>query len=174
MKIENREQILLLVAILSIGLLAADRLIFNPLLRAWDARSARITELQESIVRGEALLQRERALRKSWRVMQKDSMSEEDSVAENLILKAVDEWAQTSRISFTSIKPTWRDHDQGYRTLECRAGAFGTLEQVARFLYELETDPMAVRVEQLEVASRDENGGQLGLSLTFTGLSLPK
>ena len=52
MQIKNRQQFLALVAIAAIALLAADRLVYRPLLAGWKARSARITELKKSVGQG--------------------------------------------------------------------------------------------------------------------------
>ena len=58
MKIENRQQLLAVVAIVAVTLLASDKLLFSPLARAWNARSARIAELKRSVSQGALLLER--------------------------------------------------------------------------------------------------------------------
>ena len=57
-------------------------------------------------------------------------------------------------------------------TLECRADAFGSIQSLARFLYELERDPLALKVDELEITARDSEGQQLSLSVRFSGLLL--
>jgi hypothetical protein len=41
---------------------------------------------------------------------------------------------------------------------------------VTRLLYDLETDPMALKVEGLELTARDERGEQVSLGLQVSGL----
>jgi hypothetical protein len=43
---------------------------------------------------------------------------------------------------------------------------------VSRFLYDVEKDPMALRLEIVEVSSRDAEGQQLALGLQVSGLVL--
>jgi hypothetical protein len=86
-------------------------------------------------------------------------------------LKSVDNWTQDSGISFTSIKPQWKQNGDDYVTLECRADAFGDMSSLTRFLYDLEKES-AVRVEDVEISSRDNDGQQLSLGVRFTGLVL--
>ena len=72
----------------------------------------------------------------------------------------------------TSLVPQWRDED-GYRTLDCRATVQGSLEAVARFLLELEKDPLAVRLERTALTTRNEQGRVLTLDTRFSALQLP-
>jgi hypothetical protein len=43
---------------------------------------------------------------------------------------------------------------------------------VNRFLYDLEREPLAVKVESLELAARDNNGQQFTLNVQISGLML--
>ena len=57
-------------------------------------------------------------------------------------------------------------------TLECRADAFGSIQAVTRFLYEVEKDSLALRVEAVEITARDNDGQQLTIGLQVSGLQL--
>ena len=57
-------------------------------------------------------------------------------------------------------------------TLECRADASGSLSALTRFLYEIEKDPLALRIDSLEITARDNTGQQLSLNLQVSGLLL--
>jgi hypothetical protein len=172
MKIDNRQQVLLLVAGIAIGLLVADSLILQPLTRSWKARAERIVELRKYIAQGQQVLERETITRSRWNHMRTNTLSANISLAEQQMLKAFDRWAQDSRITTTSIKPQWKRAQDDSMTLECRVDASGSLATISRFLYNLEKDPLAVRVEALELASRDDGGNQLTLGLQVSGLVL--
>lgn len=173
-KAGNREKLLMIVAVVSIVVVIGDNLILTPLMNFWDERSKRIGELREFVARGEALLEREDSVRRRWLKMKKESLSQQLSLAENDVYKAVDRWAADSQISFTSLKPHWQDYDDEheYKTLECRATGFGTLQEISRFLYELEHDPLSLRIEDFEIAARSNEADSLTLSLRFSGLVL--
>ena len=57
-------------------------------------------------------------------------------------------------------------------TLECRVDASGSLATVSRFLYEIESDPIALKVDALELSAKDTEGQQLTLGLQVSGLLL--
>jgi hypothetical protein len=171
MNITRRQQFLGLLAIAVVALLAGDRLLYSPLSRSWKARGARVVELKKSVTQGAQLVEREASLRAKWDRMRTNTLSGEVSGAENQMLKAFDRWSQESRIGISSIKPQKRTTDD-FETMECRVEAFGSLPALSRFLYEIEQDPLALKVEVVEVAARDTAGEQLTLGLQVSGLYL--
>ena len=75
-------------------------------------------------------------------------------------------------MTVTSIKPLWRRTADDFMTLECRVDASGSLSTLTRFLHEVESDPLALRVDSVELGSRDRTGAQLTLGLQVSGLVL--
>jgi hypothetical protein len=172
MNLNNRQHLLGFLAAAAVLLLAGDRLVITPLTRNWKARSARIVELKKQINQGEILMEREASIRSRWRTMRTNALSGEVSTAENQVLKAFDRWSQASRVSISSIKPQWKQHEEDHILLECRVDASGGLADLARFLYEIEKDPLALKLESTELTTRDENGQQLTLGLHVSGFLL--
>jgi hypothetical protein len=173
MNLRNRQQLLGLLAIAAVGLLAGDRLVFSPLVRSWKERSRRITELQRAVTQGTQLLERESAIRTRWEQMRTNALSGEVSVAQSQVLQAFDRWSRDSGVSIGSIRPQWKGNADEALTLECRADASGNLSALTRFLYELENDPLAVKVDSVEITAQDSNGQQLTMAVQVSGLLLP-
>ena len=172
MNVNNRQQLLTIAAIVAVALWAGDKLILKPLTRSWNERAARIVVLRKSVSQGAQLVEREQSIRSRWESMRTNALPSEVSVAENQVLKAFDRWSQDSRISVTSIKPQAKRDADDYLTLECRVDGFGNLSAITRFLYNVEKDPLALRVESVEISSRDNDGQQLTLGLQVSGLIL--
>ena len=173
MPIKNRQQLLFIVAGTAIGLLVADSLIISPLTASWQARTKRIAELRKQVDDGEKLLQRADALKSRWEQMQKNALPNNNSAAEQQVLTAFDKWSQDSRISVSSIRPQWkRGATADYSLLECRLDAAGSLSALTKFMHLLETSPLALKVESVEMTTRDNNGQQIAMGLLVTGLRL--
>ncbi|KAB2671264.1 MAG: hypothetical protein DVB31_05090 [Verrucomicrobia bacterium] len=174
MKIDlrNRQHLLLLL----VGLLAVywigDKLVIGPLAAVWQARSERIVELRKRIQQGKELLVQERRTLEKWERMRTNALPGAVSSAEGTVLRSFDKWSADSRISVTSVRPQWKHPEEDYMTLECRVDASGSLAALSRFLYELEADPIGVRIDSLELSSRESDGSQLTLGLTVNGLYL--
>ncbi|MBE7502300.1 MAG: hypothetical protein HS113_18775 [Verrucomicrobiales bacterium] len=171
MKLQNRQQILALAAIGAFALLVGDRLVLTPLARHWNDRAARLTELQKSVNQGALLLEREAIIRSRWAAMQAACLAAEASAAENQVLKAFDRWSQASRVGVTSIKPQLkRSTSERFANLECRVDASGNLSSITRLLYDIEADPMALKLDAVEITARDDRGELLTLGLLVNGL----
>jgi hypothetical protein len=124
------------------------------------------------VEQGRALLEREHALRERWNTMQQTDLPDDSAGAENEVFKAVGRWGRDGRLTFTALNPQWRTHDDGYATLECRASASGDQAGIARFLYEMETDPLPIRLESCEIIASDKEGRQLNLAVRFSAVRL--
>ena len=172
MEAKRRKRILAVAAIVCVAAVAGDRLVLSPLNNLWTTRSERIAELEKSLSKGRLLVDREQAMKERWQDMKNRSLPAEMSMSEDRILKSVGRWVRDSRLSVTSLKPRWTDEEEDFKKLEFRAAAQGGMESVARFLYELETDPLPLKVEDVEIAARDESGDMLTLAVRFTGLVL--
>lgn len=173
MKIENRQQFLVVVTIAVVALFFCDRLVFEPLAGWWKGRNTRITQLRSQVNDGKLLIQRESFLRSRWAQMQTNTLPANTSAAEQQVLKAFDNWSGDTGVSITGITPQWKDNDSDpYKTLVCRVEASGDLGTLSRFLYEIEKDPMALRIASLELNAHDATGQQLSLDLQVSGLVL--
>ncbi|MSU61291.1 MAG: hypothetical protein EXS31_02670 [Pedosphaera sp.] len=172
LNLQNRQQLLTILALVAIGLWAGDSLVLSPLLKSWEQRKTTIKDLRLKIDKGSQLLSRERSIRDHWQKMRTNMLPTEVSAAEGHVLKAFDQWSQDSRISITSVRPQWKRTAEEYATLECRVDAYGSMSTITRFLYEVEHDSVALKVDSIELSARDNDGSQLTLGLQVSGLQL--
>ncbi len=168
----ERQRLLTIVALFCFGALVCDKLVVTPLWGLWNERAERIVELERALDKGAVLVDREQSLRERWDDMRQNSLPVQLPVAEDQVLKSVDRWVQQSSLVLTSFKPEWRQNEEGYALLECRAAGAGTLESISRFLFELERSPLALKIDEIDLSARDEQGKILGMGLTFSGLLL--
>lgn len=172
METKNRQKLLVILAAVGVTALLGDKLLLTPLNAAWQARAKQIEELTKQVNQGSLLVSRDATIRERWAQMRTNTLPVEVSSAENEVLTAFERWSKESGISISSIKPQWKQAGEDFMTLECRADAFGSIEAVTRFLYEVEKDPLALRVESLELSARDNGGQQLAVGLQVSGLQL--
>jgi len=172
-QIKNRQQLLVIGAIAAVVLFAGDQLVLTPLTTAWSARSKRVAELRQQISKGKMLMQREQTIRSRWEQMSRNALPNNTSAAEQQVYTAIDLWAQNSGVVISAITPQpWKHDSDDYTSYECRVDAAGDLGRLSRFLYSVERDPMALKLELVELGARDKEGQQLSLGLQFSGLVL--
>jgi hypothetical protein len=121
---------------------------------------------------GSALLRRETVIRDRWYHMRTNTLPNNQSLAQEQMLKAFQNWAQESGVSLNALTPQWKTDSDDYQTLVCRVDASGTLWMLSRFLYDIEKGPLGLKLESVDVSSRDNTGQQLSLGLQVSGLVL--
>ena len=88
------------------------------------------------------------------------------------MLKAFDNWSQESGASITGVTPQWNNDATNYMTVDWRVEASGDLGTLTRFLYDIEQDPMPLKLESVALSAHDDMGQQLTLGLQISGLAL--
>ena len=173
MEIKNREKVLAVALGVCALLWLGNVLVLKPLGASWHARSERIAELTTRLRDGRQLLQRAPAVLERWDHMQTNSLPPTAPLAESKVLTAFDRWVLDSGVIPGSFRPQLKETDDNYSTLECRADVAGDRDQIERFLDDLEKDPTALKLDSVELTSRDDKGTQLALVLEMSGLMLP-
>jgi type II secretory pathway component PulM len=169
---KNRERLLLIGVVACLGILLLDSLVVEPLIRLWSDRAKSITELQTQVRRGTSLIIQERKIMDRWRTMREESRSPDLAMTENDLLKAVGNWAQKSSLTVTALRPRRLLDEENCKKVEIRASTTGTMDAVVKFLYELEIDPQPLKVEDIELSSRDDKGLTLNCEVRVTRLVL--
>ncbi len=171
--VDQRQRLLVLAAAAGLGLLVLEYWVRVPLTNLWQSHAKEIAALQSKVASGRATLARGAALDRVWREMQANALPRDASQGEQDILTAIDRWGRGNNLELGSLRPQWkRGTSDRYSLLECRVDATGNLSALTRFLYELERSPLALRVDSVEIMSRDDGGNRLTLGLVVSGLRL--
>lgn len=169
---KSRERTLAIWTGVAIALWLGNMLIVEPLTDSWHSRSALIAGLEKDIANGKQLIRRETTIHERWANMQSNALPSNATLAESKLFNAFDEWAQDSGVTLASQKSQQKDTDEGYSTLEWRADVTGNLPSLVKFLYDEGKSPMGIRVQAIDLTSRDDNGKDIALGLQVSGLIL--
>lgn len=173
MQIKNRQQFLTILTLTAVGLLALDRVVRPPLQKMWNTRAEEIKSLKDKVRDGSALQHRKDSLRQRWDGIQNSTLPNDPTAAEQALWEGLNRWVTFSGVTLQNVAPTLKQsNDPAYKTLECRIDASGNLNALSQFLYSMETDNMALRVQSIEMTSKDANGTTIGLGLQISALIL--
>jgi hypothetical protein len=172
MPTDNRQKLLIIVAIAVGALFFGDKFLLTPLMDAWSARAKRITTLRNDVARNKAMVARERSIRNHWADWQGKTLTNDISMAEQQVNQAIDRWAQETGVAIAAVTPQWKSENDDYQTYECRIDAASDIRRLMQFLYRVEREPMALKIESVELAARDKEGQQLSMGLQFSALVL--
>lgn len=172
MKIQNREQLLMVAVLALVALWAANLLVFGPTAKWWHARQDTIKKLRQEVSEGKSIIRRETYIRGEWATMRTNSLPNDSSLAEQQVVGSLNNWVANSGVNVSSVTPQWQMDQDDYSTLDCRVEASGDLGTLNRFLYEIESSPMALQLASVELTANDERGQQLTLGVEISGLAL--
>lgn len=172
METKNREKILLVATGAVAGLWLLNLLVISPLIDSWHDRSAEIAKLKDNIAKGAALIRRDSVIRDRWDTMRANALANNPTVAQRQLFTAFGHWVNSAGVNAGSFNPQVQESDSNYTTVDCRSDVSGTLESLRDFLHAMNKDPLANKVDSFEVASKDDNGRQLVLGLSLSGLVL--
>ena len=172
MQIKDRQRFLTILVIGGISLLVVDQLVRPPLMKFWDSRADEIKTLRNEVKHGESLKRSKDSIRAQWAEIQAATLSNNTSVAEQQLYKGIDRWSEVSGVTISSITPQSKQPSDDYKTIECRVDASGSIDRVCQFLYELEMDPMALKLQGIELTASDGTGQTIGLGVQISGLVL--
>ena len=173
MEIKNRQKLLMIGAAAALALWVLDSVAIEPLIAKWKSRSEQLVELEKRVTLANGLVRNEAGIRRTWNGKKDNMLPAGTAPAEAEMLKAFDRWQRSSGITLASYRAQWRQgQDDTYTTLECHADISGSLRNITEFLYQMEKDPMAIQLENMQLASRDNNGRDLTLTLQVSGLQL--
>jgi len=173
METKNREKMLLIAVAACVGLLLVNYVIINPLIASYGTRQDRIKDLKAKVSTGKTTIQSAPSIESQWARMKTNTLSVNGTVAEGQLFKAFQAWSTSSSVVLVAQKPQIKDSDDtNYANEEWHADVTGNLTQIFNFLYSVESGPIGLRVDSVELASRDDVGRQLALGLTVSGLIL--
>jgi hypothetical protein len=137
MKIENRQQFLIILTTVVVALWLGDMIVFEPLGKLWSSRSTQIKELNTKVKDGNNLIKREKDVRSRWSEMQTNALAANPSLAGQQVIAAFDNWSRATGAEVQSIMPQWKNDATNYMTFNCRVEAIGTMGALSQFLYNI-------------------------------------
>lgn len=172
MKVQNRQQFLVILTVAVAALYVGVNFIATPLADWWSARQAQIKHLRDQVQEGSGMLRRAEVIRGHWADMRTNALPANMSDAEQQLLKTLERWSRDSGADITSIMPQWKVESTNYMTLNCRVESSGDLGSLTKFIYAIEQGPLAVRLDTVELSARDNTGQQMTLGVEINGLAL--
>ncbi len=169
MGLSKRERIIVLVTILVVGALVADKFVLGPIANGLGELKAERQKALAQVTKAKGLLQQKQLLE------QKKASSfvslRSDMEAESQVAKALDQWAADARLTLTSVKPDrMAAGEKGLKEILFVIAGKGSLDAVSWFLYQVETSELPIKVKHMQLGSTSEAGDNMSLELRISAL----
>lgn len=193
MILSKRERYMATFVLVAVAVLVLDRYALTPYL----ARRAQLTAAKLSILGeldgAQILFARKTQLSPKWEEMLNSGLKTDAAAAESAVLNALRDWSQESGLALSTLKPersiqividaegrqvgalaTLKPERSIQRAelseLTFQAAGVGTMSAVSRFLWRVESSPLPVRVNDLQLGARREGTDDLTLQVRVSAL----
>jgi hypothetical protein len=167
----KRERYIGIAAAAVVGILVLDQVLVSPLLERWTDADARIELATLDRERADRLVTASKRANRTWNEMIGTHLQRDASEAESQVLNSVREWAQEAGMTLSSLKPERTEKEKDFFKITFRATGGGSMSQVGRFLWRIETAAVPVRVTDVTITSRkagtDDLNIQLGIATSY-------
>jgi Tfp pilus assembly protein PilO len=171
MVLSRRERVILIVTAVVVGALFLDKLIWTPAMKRLERTESRKQQLLAELNEANSLFERRSLMQRKWRAMMADGLGS-DAEAQSRVGRSLNEWSGRTRLTLTSVKPERGAVDKGLREITFTVAARGRLDSVARFLYQVETAELPVKIKDMQLGSASESGDDMSLQLRLSVLCL--
>ena len=171
MVLSKRERMILIAAIAAVVMLVADKFVVGPISERREATKTQKLELQTQLENAQILFSRRKLMERKWKTLLSDGL-QNDAEAESKIARALDEWSKETMLTLNSVKPERVASDKGLKEMTFVVAGMGTLESVSRFLWQIETTPIPIKVMDMQIGSTNETGQNMSMQLRLSALCL--
>ncbi len=172
MVLSKRERMIALVTLLAVGALVLDKAVLGPGWRRLQATENEKQELRAQLIEAQNLLERREQLEQKKSKGKLSDALRSDAEAESQVTRALDDWAGSTQLTLTSVKPERAAGDKGLQEMTFVVAGRGRLDAVAQFLYEVETSALPIKAKDMQLGSSGESGDSMSLQLTLSALYL--
>ena len=174
MVMSRRERYILLVTALAVGLFILNWGVIDPLLAERMVLAGKIDGLQPKVRKAQGLIENVPRMERAYHDMVGSGVKTNASEAESQLYRAVDECAQQSGFNVaTSTRDRATEKERGFFRMTVRYTGGGSMQQVSRFLYNLQQSTLPVRVTDLSITPRREATDDLTVSFGLSTIFLP-
>ena len=171
MGLSKRERIILIAAIASVGLFVAVKFVIDPVQTKRDEMESQRQQFLGDLNEAELLIGNHARMQRKWNAMLSDGLRNATE-AESRILSALREWSGAANMALSSIRPERISSNKGLEEMIFTVAGRGSLESVARFLWQIETATLPVKIRDMQLGSSSEAGDSMSLQLHLSALYL--
>ena len=170
MVMSKRERYIGLVTLAVLAILVLDRFILTPASDRMTRLDADIADAQQKMLGAQQLFTASNKANRNWARMSGDTMRAGVDM-ESRVLNSVREWAQDEGMRLPSVIPQPAQQEKGFNKSILRATGSGSLNQIGRFLYRIQTASAPIRITDMQINATREGTDELSLNVGIATIS---
>jgi hypothetical protein len=118
------------------------------------------------------LFKKQRQLRDVWAKMRAGGLKSDPSEADSQVQHALRDWSQECGLNKLSVKQERNTAERNFIAMSFHLTGSGSQAAVAKLLWDIETAPAPMRVDEVQLSPQKEGVDDLQLQLTLSALCL--
>jgi hypothetical protein len=171
-KLSKRERNIFIGVVAVVGIWVADQYAFTPYTERLSAIRVDDERLADELQKANKVVLQGRRDDRRWNQTIAPGLQAEATAAEGQMFHALREWSQESGFNLSSMKSERPETEKQFQKILVRVTGTGSLSQVARLLFRIQTANIPARVVDVQVTSRKEGTDDLALTLGVSTLAL--
>jgi len=169
--LSKRERIMAITAVVVVGFLVLNKFLIGPVAGKLQQFETQKNQLLVELSEAQNLFRKRRALEREWKTALSEGLRNEVE-AESKVGRALNEWSEEASLTLSSVKPERVASEKGLKEMTFVVVGTGTLDAVTRFLWQIETAPMPIKVKDMQLGSSNESGQSMSVQLRLSALCL--
>ena len=168
MQLSNREKIIAIAVVASLGLYVADWYLLEPYLAAQAQMRTDLSTVTRKLKDADDLVIKGRKADTAFAALVTRGLQKSAPDSQSQTLHALDNWAQSARVEMQSLKPDRVTQVGDFQEIRFAALGSGPMANISRLLWSIETSPLPLRVVELRLAARKEGTDDLLMQLNVS------
>jgi len=169
MVLSKRERYISVAVMAAAAALMLDALLLSPYLDWRSSLVARCKSQAAALDKANSTLQKEKQLRRTLAGIDA-SMTSDSSAAEGQLHHLMHDWEQQAAVTNASFERVRTTEEHGFVRLTYHVSAEGNTAAVAMLLYRIETAAIPIRIDDVELSTKADNGDDLKMNLSISSL----
>lgn len=165
MIVTRRQRYLVMATVAAVVIFGLDWFVITPLMTQKEQLDLAIATEQQVLDTAQRTYITSRRVSGQWEAMLAGGLKTDTSEAESQILHAIREWAQSAGMALSAVKPERIEREKDFQKITLRATGTGTMQQVSRFVWQIQTASIPVRITDLQINTRKEGTDDLSIQV---------
>ena len=153
--LSKRERIIAIAALVAVLILAGDRWVWTPLSDWRQELADQKLLVLEQLEANQRLMHTRRELAPRWRQIVKTGLPTDPAASEAKLLYTLRDAAKQAKVNLATVQPERPAGKGELREVIVAVSGSGSMSEISRFLYRLDTTDVPLRIERLRLATTD-------------------
>jgi Tfp pilus assembly protein PilO len=172
-QLSRREKTLFFLTLSAVGLSLIFKFVIDPLIKRSEKLTQELKAKQIQLRRAESLSKQE-GVQKQYEAFISAIKSSAKSEAEmSRLLSEIEKLAKDAGVNIVNILPQEVEDKKFYKKFSAELKIEGTNQQILKYIFSLESSPLLLRIDKLNLSSRASRQGLLNSSLTLYRIVIP-